>query len=285
MSVVRISAWFCRFGNNVQQIMRAVCVAERLGARFVRFPPGKHYMVRPAFYKGFALRPDGPGGGRCDDDAPVVAEGRFFYARELRGFNADTSIAQQRRLAQKYAIHEVFRFSVDDGGGASADTLFYMRGQDVFKRKPHASYVQYPRYFVSKVLEHRGKRLEDVVRAAATGDPDASVVAQIQDLRNPLARWWKDAGLVCNDLSSSLCEAITAMLHCKAIAFGVSTLPIVAVVFSKHLEQVFLPDYFHLDVAAEGIRSTVVALPGYTRMGEWRADEAQTRAMLEYEPL
>ena len=259
--------------------MNALCVADAMNLSRIVFPRARP-MILPEYHRGVALLT--PSDETAEGQEKTYS-GRFFkpsdLPKELLQKRIDFSIFNKRRLAFKHNLVRIFTFSQLPPRRV-VDTVFYMRGGDIFRPKPHRGYLQYPIYFVEKVLDLRGHTLNDIQNAA---DNEKQVLAQVQDLTNPVAKWWSDCRLPHNDPNASLDEALHAMMHCKALAYGVSTLPSVAVYLSKHLEHVYYPDYFACNVGRD-LSSTVISLPGYIKRGTWKGDHDQLNQMVTYKP-
>lgn len=270
-----------RFGNFFVKICNALVIADETKAAKLVLP--QHPMLVSTVFNLPLNHYVG------DADAIIVNDVDMFSVREIRrkiaaAINYDFSLRNTRRLARKHDLIRLFTFATKYDDYARINPLrslvFYMRAGDIFHRKHvHSGYVQYPRYFVEQVLRLTGNSIDEC-KDIEYGQ--ATVVAQCEDLSNPVAKWWSSSRLPHNDPNSDICDAICANMHTKALAIGVGTFAYVAIVLSPVMECIYTPDYFPLSATEQD--KVVINLPGFIRPGQWTCSADQLREMLEYEP-
>ena len=259
--MTRVSHWYGRLGNNIQQVAVATMAAEMLKSTFnldidheiikkhqVTFGQGTEELSSKWFYW------EGP-------YKEVGIEPAYIYQN-------------MRRICRHILPHlDVPTQEVQD-----ADTIcIHIRSGDIFARDrtPSADYVPNPLYYYLELLERFSK-------AIVVTEPDAD---------NPIVAILEKHPKVTVQ-SKSVAEDFATLLSAKNLASsGVGTFAIAAALCSQNIENFFCTDLHiteHLNfnmLMNTDVSLNVMGLDNYIKPGEWKNDEQQRKLLIDYYPV
>lgn len=262
---VTVNAWAGGLGSNVLQVARALLVAEKYGHGAVLLPAHDRIALRRIGVHGPAtVRPE----------APDLAD-RF---ENVLIYEVDDTIAHMRRAIQAYA-RDLLPLPSPPARDRPA-WVVHMRGGAVMDpARTSNRHVQVPLYVMTVIADSARQRGLDVVVVA---DDDA----------NHVVRACRDRPDVTMRVGHDELEDLALIGSARTLTFGYSAFPLAALLLARDPpESVVLPDLRGLwwfernDVGFWGVGSVSrLLVPGYVRIGEWRADEDQQRFMTRYAP-
>jgi len=252
-----ISNWYCRFGNNLQQISNAIfyCQENKLN-----FHCPEHKLINSFDIKF----------GKDSDLAS-----RFFFFNSCRiDFKCDVDKLnkERRKILLQYVVPH-FKFSFSDPTYDKQTLLIHIRSGDVFLRpKPHSAYVPNPLSFYLKVMQ-KYKRI---------------IVVTESDKTNPVIKELdKDERVEVQ--SNSVEEDFSTLMRAQNIVTsGVGTFAIAAALCSKNIKKLYYTDLYQLDhlnppmLMEQDINLKMIKLENYINMRQWKNTEAQRNLMLEF---
>ena len=243
---IKINRWFCRFGNNIQQIVNAVFLAQVYGHSKVTFP--KHELIRNT---RIILDP-----GRKSE--PKDLTGRFFKIQE----HTDIPLTPERRreIAQQYVQPLL---DLPDIPFYDEDTIvIHIRAGDIFSKKPHRMYVPCPLSLYQRVIDQYQRA---VVVYEDRGHP--AVDALERDPKVTLHH---------GDILTDIAHLAAA----KNLLIGVGTFGMMGYMFSRNIGAIHLPEYVRTPFT--DIKVMRYSLEGYIPQGEWKNTSAQREIIMNY---
>ena len=269
-----------RFGNNVQQIGTAVCLARRLGIRRVYLCKMPLLEIdRPVAFGDVTVLPE----SEMQRELPrSVLCGTFYYQKVFgRGFQgrnyrhiAEAARAVGQPLFHRLAARPTF---VPD----ATDLAIHLRAGDIFRRdNPHPLYVQPPFAFYRLCIEFARAELGV-----------ARVVLVYEDEGNPcvgaLKTWLDEIGLPYVTQSRTLEEDLAVLMAARHCVFGRGSFGPAVGILSRNMRVLFRPWLEERLGALREVCSVEVIdvdniAGGYTKVGDWRNTPAQRQLMLDY---
>lgn len=248
-----INSWTGRLGNNILQIIRAIHYGLVNNHNYITMPFHK-FITKKEIVLNDIL------------DKNNTVKNTFFY---LKHFNMeDPEPYIMRNYFQKY-ISPIFKVQplITDMG--DTDTLYiHFRGGDIFSKHPHKAYVQPPfSYYTTIMKDYKNIKLI------------------CEDKSNPCINELLKQENV-EFISNSLEDDLKILGSAQNIVIGFGTFGFLSYLMTPNLTNLYLPKYF-VDELPKGewgsnIKVTIVELPGYIKVGEWRNSAQQRKLMLEY---
>lgn len=265
-----------RFGNNLHQIGRAVCLAQRLGVPRVYLKDMPMLTLdRPVKFGNVAVMPQS---ALRRDKPKAVLCGPFYYPRHFGPAGAELSAqevaAAERAIGQPAFYRSAVTHAVAPG---SKDLVIHFRAGDVFGAVPHKGYTQPPLAFYQLCLNFARAQL-GIER----------VILVYEDEGNPcvaaLTAWLGQIGVPYIAQSRSLAEDMAVLLAASHVVFGRGTFGPAIALLSSNLRTLFhswLQGSFSVlpEVRVIGVEDTA---GGYIKIGDWRNTPEQRQMMLEY---
>jgi hypothetical protein len=253
--VSKITNWFGRLGNNIQQISNAIyyCNEKRVDFSFLEHPVVENFNLNFGKDDGFRSR-------------------FFFYSGTEKDFECNLSELNSKRR-EICVEHIKPMLKIPEVKAFGEDTLVvHLRGGDVFARKPPSTYVQNPLSYYQKIMARYDK-----------------VIVVSEDTSNPLLEALMEDGKVTIQ-SSSVEEDFSTLMAAKNLASsGVGTFCIAAALCSTNLQNFYASDIFcdeHLNpdmLSGSDIDVNIIKVPDYIKIGEWKNSQEQVSKMMEYE--
>lgn len=250
-----ITPWFGRLGNNVIQIINAICVAEKNNHKYVNFHL-KHNM-----FKTNSIEIDI--GNNEENNKKIVDT--FFYIKKYNIYDLEPYKIKQ--IYQKYVrpiIRIDYKETIDD-----SDTIyFHFRGGDIFKESTHKAYVQPPLSYYKNIMKDYKK-----------------VVLVCEDKKNPCIEELLKLDNVHYE-SNSMQKDLNILSNVSNIGLCFGTFSLLLYLMNTNLKNLYVPYYF-IDEQPKGcwgekLNLHIIQLPGYIKIGEWKYNDETKRKMLEY---
>lgn len=154
--------------------------------------------------------------------------------------------------------------------------IFYVRSDDIFQTHD-AHYTQPPLYFYQQVMLKENSHAPLMVS---------------QNLLNPVAKYMYENNLVIWK-EQTFKDDLELLLNCEILVFGYSTLIYVILLLSKKLKHLYLPRYayecyinqdkFNLVDFLNNKQLTIIDLPGYPGIGEFKYTYEHLELMIQYD--
>ena len=254
---MKISHWYGRLGNNIQQCAVGVMTAYKFETNFESID---HDIIKKFYYLN---------GERYDE-----SESKFFYWEgpyQEVDIPSDFIYRSMRKTCKDYIFPQlrVPRVVVAD------DTLvIHIRSGDVFDKgvSNPSQYAPNPLYFYTTLLEGFNK----------------AIVVTEPDSHNPVVQELKRHPKVTVQ-SLSVAEDFATLLAAKHLAnSGVGTFAVAAALCSHKIENFYCSDiaisenlYYYLLVGTD-VKVYLMELPNWIRPGEWKNSDEQRRMIIDY---
>jgi len=266
--MIVISEWVGRWGNNIVQIINAICIAMKYKCN-VKIPDHEKFKSRIIEV-----------GGKSDK---TIYKGDCFFRNKLP---FDENIFKNDKCIEIAMRSGLIDEDIIDITGKKL--LIHVRSGDIFfYKKPHPYYIQPPLYFYKKIIESE-KWDEILVISEDNHNP------VIDELR-------KIPRVVCKNYDFDL--SVKLLRSYKYIVLGMSCFPMVCLLFNKNIEKIFFPDYivkFKKFYKGPGknnetqeyllhyihCKKKEIKLPKYFQKlgGFWENTERQKSIMINYHP-
>ena len=254
---MKISHWYGRLGNNIQQCAVGVITAYKFETNFESID---HDIIKKINYLN---------GERYDE-----SESKFFYWEgpyQEVDIPSDFIYRSMRKTCKDYIFPQlrVPRVVVAD------DTLvIHIRSGDVFDKgvSNPSQYAPNPLYFYTTLLEGFNK----------------AIVVTEPDSHNPVVQELKRHPKVTVQ-SLSVAEDFATLLAAKHLAnSGVGTFAVAAALCSHNIENFYCSDLAiteHLNynmLVGTDVKVNLMELPNWIRPGEWKNSDEQRRMIIDY---
>ena len=232
-----------RFGNNVQQFIHAIYIAENKHIPIIKytFPQFKQTTLRIRFNEL--------------DDMNFSKITDTFY-------NIDTIIPfeDKQRIARLYLL-PILKYITPTGYEQyySTSLFVHIRSGDIFKSSnPHPKYAQPPLAYYDTIFAL---------------EPNKQIFIFYEDNLNPVVNALREKYPQANFNSVSLGELISIFMNVHHIVNNVGTLIQAISYFNRNIKT------FYSTVTVVP-NTTIISLPNY--ITEWKNTEEQRQYMLEY---
>ncbi len=254
---MKISHWYGRLGNNIQQCAVGVMAAYKFETNFESID---HDIIKKFYYLN---------GERYDE-----SESKFFYWEgpyQEVDIPSDFIYRSMRKTCKDYIFPQlrVPRVVVAD------DTLvIHIRSGDVFDKgvSNPSQYAPNPLYFYTTLLEGFNK----------------AIVVTEPDSHNPVVQELKRHPKVTVQ-SLSVAEDFATLLAAKHLAnSGVGTFAVAAALCSHKIENFYCSDLAiteHLNynmLVGTDVKVNLMELPNWIRPGEGKNSDEQRRMIIDY---
>jgi hypothetical protein len=268
-----------RLGNQMIQIINAVCIARRLGIRYIIVLEGGMIRLQERFsHSGieFIARTE-------DAEMPgLFLTGNFFLFDQLR------PLVYERSSEERYQIvHDIILPGLMEKLPAGEDIKYedeltiHMRSGDLFAGSAvDPGYVQPPLAYYTLL-----------VRNLTTQKRISRVRLVFEDRANPcvdgLIAFLKDADIPLRVQSGTLAEDVVALVDSPMLVFGHGTFGVAIALLSRRIETLFCFNGYnrisYIDVPSIAkVISVNDRASSYIKFGTWRNTPEQRQLMLEY---
>lgn len=254
MYQLKISQWFGRLGNNLQQLSNAIYIAEKTRST-LSFP--RHKMITSSYF-------DFSGGRSCKHQ--ILSD---FWNDKLENFAVTIEEIEEKRSGiLKNNILPLLPYKRKK---LDFDMVIHFRGGDIFRKNPHHNMVQAPYSYFRRVLEIQGVK---------------RVLLVCEDNKNPIVPKLQNSGSGIDFIyhSGTIEEDINLILNAKALALpGNTSFSRILAQTSLNLEKVYLPipgnDPRLLKFDIEAV---YVSVDDYINLGQWKFDSIQKKMLVEH---
>jgi hypothetical protein len=268
-----------RLGNQIIQLIHAICLARRLGLKYiVVLNRGMIRLPARFTHDGIDFIADatdaaGPG---------AFLTGNFFFRSQLAPVLDQASHEERYRVVHDIIMPRLMEPLPDPGDVKYDDELtVHVRSGDIFTDPAAASgYTQPPLAFYTLLVRH------------LIGQGRISRVRLVfEDRANPcigqVIAFLQEAGIPHRTQSGTLVEDLVALIDAPLLVFGFGTFGVAVGLLSRRIDTVFCFEGFNDSDYAElpSIGRVVVVrdhAAGYTKVGDWSNSPEQRRLMLEY---
>lgn len=232
-----------RFGNNIQQFIHAIYIAEKKHIPFIKytFPQFKKTTLRIRF-------------NELDDMNFSKMTDTFYNIHDIVSFE------DKQRIACSYLL-PLLKYTSPTGYEQHYSTgLFvHIRSGDIFKSSnPHPNYAQPPLVYYETIFAL---------------EPNRQIFVFYEDDLNPVVNALREKYSCAKFSSISLGELISIFMNARHIVNNVGTLIQGISYFNRNI-QTF---YATTEVVPN---TTIISLPNY--ITEWKNTEEQRQFMLDY---
>ncbi len=267
-----------RFGNQLRQLINAICLAKRLGVKYIAvLQHGMIQLAAPFTHDGITFI-----ASAADISEPgLFLSGNFFFADLLKPVLQQGSHDERFRVVHDIIVPKLMKpIPVDDVKHADELTLHFRAG-DLFDRmNVHNDYVQPPLSFYTFLIRRlTGQGLIKLVRII------------YEDKGNPcvdgLIGFLAGAGIPYRAQSGSLAEDLSALIDSPLLAFGLGTFGVAVALLSRRIDTLFffessnIGDYEAIPSIGR-IMTVRDGTGGYIKPGAWQNTPAQRQLMLDY---
>jgi len=245
-----IEQWQGRLGNNILQLLRAILLSIQKKDGLILFP--SHNMLTSTQVETTEYR--------CN----IKTIDTFF---NLKKFGIDD--------VEPYIFKELFTqyikpiFKINKYIQTPSSTLYiHLRSGDLFSSTPHPSYVPPPLYYYKEI----SKKFSEVTIIAE--DNKHPCINELDKINN------------INISYDSLEKDLVTLSNVENLAIGFGTFGFLIFLINPYLKNLYIPRYC-LDELPKGnwgddIALSIIDLPNYIKVGEWRNTAEQRKKMLEY---
>jgi hypothetical protein len=257
-----ISAWYGRFGNNIQQILIGLLYAQK----------NQYYFISPdhELIKSFNNKKN------PSNKSYFKFKNQFFYYNSKKNRSSDVEVPYDficqniNQIAIQYLLPN-FKFSVKKK--FSHETLVvHLRSGDIFDPKvpPDRFYVQNPLSYYKYLIS----MFKNTIIVAEPG---------LNPILNELK---KIKSVTC--FSGSIVEDFELLLRAQNLASsGVGTFSIAAALCSKNLKNLYCSNLYikeHLNPEMiKNAKVNIIYLNNYIKIGEWARSKKQYELLMNYD--
>ena len=256
--MIRISHWYGRLGNNIQQCAIAILVAQEIGGTFKQ---QLDHDIIENYETTF--------GSSSEEQVSKF----FYWEGPYREVNLSSEFITQsiHKVCKKFIFPHlrVPRISIPD------DTIvIHIRSGDVFDKG-----VTNPDQYVPNPLTYYMQLIQSFT---------STLVVTEDDEYNPVVEELKTYPFVTVQ-SLTVAEDFATMLSAKNLASsGVGTFAVAAALCSHNIENFYCTDVhitehlnYHMLVDTD-VKVHVLELPNYLKPGEWKNTDEQRELLLSY---
>lgn len=250
----KITGWFGRFGNNIQQVSNALyyCKENRINFSFLEHPIIKNFNLDYGKDNDFKSRfffYDGP---EKDFECDVVKLNQDRRNICLQHITKNLDIPKRKVLGEEVLV-------------------IHIRSGDVFSNSPANTYVPNPLSYYRQIMRDF-----------------QSVIIVAEDYNNPIVNVLKNESKVTIQ-SSTLREDLSVLMNCRnLVSSGVGTFCLAAALCSINIKNFYATDIFeysHLNPSMlydTDVNVEITKIRDYIKIGEWKNTEQQRKIMLQH---
>lgn len=245
-----IDQWLGRLGNNILQLLRAIILSKQNKDGLIVFP--SHHLLSSTQIETSEYR--------CNTNTIDT----FFNLKKYELEDVEPYIFKE--LYVKY-IKPIFKINKYIQTPPSS-LYIHLRSGDLFSPRPHPAYVPPPLYYYTEV----SKNFNTVTIIAE--DNKHPCINELEKIKNT------------NISYNSLENDLITLSSVENLAIGFGTFGFLIYLMNPYLKHLCIPRYC-LDELPKGnwgnnIVLTIIDLPDYIKVGEWRNTAEQRKIMLEY---
>ena len=257
---IRISKWYGRLGNNIQQCAVGIIIAKQKNDTFQNI---KHHIIKPIYLD---FRKD-----RQNELGTIYSNDFFYWNGYIRSPNISSYklYNEVQKICQKYILPklDIPKISIPQ------ETLvIHIRSGDVFAEgMDFYNFIPNPYVYYLKLIN-----LFDKVLVVTEKDKNNPVINKLKD--NPKVRIQ----------SKSIQEDFSTLLGAKNLATsGTSTFPIAASLCSLNLENLYCSENMEKTainykmITDPRINVYVCKLNNYMKKGSWKNNSQQRLFILD----
>ena len=251
---IKISHWYGRLGNNIQQLSNAIyyCKKNKINFSFNHHPYIKNFQLNFGINSDFSSR--------------------FFYYEKNRDFiNNEKELNENRR---QICLEHISKNLIVRRPPFDINTLvIHIRGGDIFSTNPPSTYIQNPLSFYVNIINNFNK-----------------IIVVSEDFKNPVLE--KLSNLRNVEIQSTTVENDFATLVAakNLVTSGVGTFSIAAALCSNNIENLFCSNLFlkeHLNPTMLlnkdiNVNITNIDYNKYILKNNWRNTCEQRKLMINY---
>lgn len=264
--MIIIDDWVGRLGNNIVQILNAVCIGIHHNCH-VKFPKHQYFNKRHIVIG--------------EKEKEKIYVGDCFFRCHM---TYPSDIYDNYKCIQILRDNHILKSNPFDVG--IDELLIHVRSGDIFCAKPHLCYMQPPLVFYKQIIALKEWQ---------------KIIILSEDTKNPvineLLKIPKTKLEIC-----SLERTINLLISHKNVVFGLTSFSPALLLFNTNLENIYFPDYIlNFEDRYTGVRPSIelqeylidylkcqkniIPLGDYVeRMGGfWGNTEFQQKLMLNYE--
>lgn len=249
-----ISDWFGRLGNNILQIIHAIHYAAIKNHKVIKFK-NKHKMLLSDIIVMENY-----------DQNNQIFTNNFFNLSKL-SIDTPLPLDLMKQYFQKY-LKPIFKIKdKPETMNIKDDNVLYIhiRGGDIFSQNPHSAYVQPPLLYYKEIIKNY-----DRIKLVS------------EDTRNPCIKELlkhDNVEYTSNSLEKDLC----ILSNASYLAIGFGTFGLLLYMMNPNLKKIYIPDFYATRIPYEPKDNiTIISLPNYIKVGEWKNTTEQRKFMLEY---
>lgn len=268
VKAVRVTRWYGRLGNNIQQVINAIDYALQHVSRepvVVQFPRVSGHHV----FSGGDIWINAAGDRTEVRRYDVLLEDVFFFCDRI---DLVSSWARKREIGIRYILPLLKKIiSVDPA--PRYDVSLHVRGGDIMSQANVCTVMIPPplKFYTDIVTGFQDKRIALVCENDA--NPCAPILTSLPGVDARRMDMWQD---------------VERLVNSRCLAFGITTFPIIACLVSPHLRHVIVPRFvIDLFVQAWGpfdfgddVTVHVAETPGY--LSRWTNSEEDRRAVIDH---
>jgi len=268
-----------RLGNQIIQLINAICIGRRLGVRYIVVLEGGMIRLPERFsHDGIQFIAHAE-----DAEAPsLFLTGNFFFSQQLRPLINEATANERYQI-----VHEIIQPRLMQQLPATKDIkhedelTIHMRSGDLFAGQAvNPGYVQPPLAFYTIL-----------VRSLKAQKRISRVRLVFEDRANPcvdgLIEFLNAAEIPFRMQSGTLGEDVVALIDSPLLVFGHGTFGVAIGLLSRRIETLFCFDGYnrtdYMDVPSIGrVVNVSDRACSYIKFGTWRNTTEQRQFMLEY---
>ncbi len=249
-----INKWYCRTGNNILQIIRAIHYAIINNHNLIVLP--SHPLLTS---KSVKLE-------NIENDNKSEINDTFFYLKKHDIIDPEPYIMKE--YFQKY-IKPIFKIQTENDNDVDDKKIYiHIRGGDIFSNNPHKAYVQPPLSYYKNIINNYD-----------------NTILVCEDKKNPCINELLKQENV-EYISNTLEKDLSILSNVSNLVIGFGTFGFLLYLINPRLKNIYIPDFFINELPkgewGNDIKVNVIKLPNYIKVEEWKFNEEQKKIMLEY---
>lgn len=241
--MVKIEKWYGRLGNNIIQLCNAYMECKNTDSEGIIYPPHDNFI-------------------KCDINSnSIKSKGIFFHNPKYKISNIE-----RYNIFQEY-ISKILIF--DEVNVPEDILLVHIRNGDIFCNNPHPSYIQPPLSYYLKIFENEKIKDYNKVWVLCSGEKPY----------NPVMDELKKMGCLIKMVSIS--KSIGIIKNCNRFVSCNSSFSKLFFLNNK-ADVLYFPDNSIFNICRDNLKSFMLIIDNYIKMGEWKASDKQIGKMLKH---
>ena len=252
MCMYKISSFYCRYGNNILQILNHIKQSETLN--FHKIHIKKHPL--------FTLKNQLNNKNSCSCKKIISGNTQLIL-------ESPATLSDLKRIFKQY-----LQFNKNLNIGKQYDIGFHIRSGDIFKKigQSHPLYLQPPLYYYTNIINKNKNK---------------NIIIIFEDKKNPvinkLIELYNSFKNIIFQSSNPINDIIT-LANCKCLVFSNGTFCLVPYVISNTIQKIIAPDYLVNNkwYSLKDKFIEFINLPNYIPFKSWKNTKQQIDIMLKY---